>query len=229
MNTTTTHFFMALSFALLGSASANAQEIGGALGEAARVATTPRADTPLEARTRDVARRFYDAFCSKDPITVKAPIMEALYTPDVRFNDPIFSFDDRRGTMGMWKLLTAPEPGRNFTYRILGVSKNVATVRWIADYKFPSQQFGRPVHNVITATLTLNAEGKIMRHVDDFSWQRWARQAIPFGDARALEGVFKHTLRAVMNRQIAAAERREREAAAPRAPSRGIVDRLLGR
>lgn len=225
--TSTAHLFVALGFVFLGAAGAHAQEIGGALGE-----TSPRrADPAIEARTRDVATRFYDAFCSKDPITVKAPIMESLYAPDVRFNDPIFSFDDRAGTMGMWKLLTAPEPGRDFRYELLGVSGNTATVRWIADYKFPSQQFGRKVHNVITATLVLNADGKIVRHTDDFSWQRWARQAIPFGDAKMLEGVFKKSLRFFMARQIAAAEKKEREAAAaatPR-PAPGIVDRLPGR
>jgi hypothetical protein len=220
----TAHLVCSLGVLLLGSTGVCAQEIGGALGE-----DSPRPrDVATEARTRDVATRFYDAFCSKDPIAVKAPIMEALYAPDVRFNDPIFSFDDRGGTMGMWRLLTAPEDGKEFRYEVLGVAGNVATVRWIADYKFPSQKFGRKVHNVITATLVLDASGKIVRHTDDFSWQRWARQAIPFGDARVLEGVFKKTLRWAMARQIAAAEKEAAKAAASAPPARGLVDRLPG-
>src|SRR5580698_6826155 len=44
-----------------------------------------------------VVSQFYDAFVKGDTAT-----MENLYSPDVKWKDTIFSFPDRKGTMGMW-------------------------------------------------------------------------------------------------------------------------------
>ena len=50
----------------------------------------------------EIAKRFYDAFTSGDMNT-----LQSLYDPQVKWQDAITSFDDRAGTMGMWRALAA--------------------------------------------------------------------------------------------------------------------------
>jgi ketosteroid isomerase-like protein len=121
----------------------------------------------------EVVRTFFDAFCKGD-----MPTLERLYTPDVKWKDPIFSFDDRAGTMGMWRILLAPSPEKKFTYEIKSVKGDTVVVNWLADYEL----LGRKIHNDVTATLVVK-DGKIVRHEDVYSWDKWARQAFPLGGA----------------------------------------------
>ncbi|MCO5172179.1 MAG: nuclear transport factor 2 family protein [Planctomycetes bacterium] len=149
-----------------------------------------RADT--SASPEQVARAFYDAFCRGDTAT-----MERLYAPDVAFRDEIFAYPDRAGTMGMWRVLHAPGNGAAFSYEVLGVEGDTVTVRWLADYRFPSPRLGRKVHNDITATLVVR-DGLIVSHVDAFPWDRWARQAFPLGGLsswKPMERLLKGALR----------------------------------
>lgn len=160
---------------------------------------------------REVARRFYDAFCAGDAAT-----LERLYHPQVRFRDEVFAFDDRAGTMGMWRLLVRKEAGARFRYELLGADGEVATVRWTADYRFPPPD-GSPVHNVITARLVVR-DGLIVEHTDAFSWDAWSRQAFPWlHGASSWPGVkqaLKWGIRTVLAMQVA------------RPPSKGITERL---
>ncbi len=175
-----------------------------------------------------VARSFYDAFCSSDFAT-----MDRLYAPDVRFKDEIFTFDDRAGTMGMWRVLLAPDAGGRFSYELLEATGDTATVRWIADYRF----LGRPVHNEITARLVIRG-GRIVEHHDAFSWERWARQALPLGRFSTFKPV-AHLIKAGLRVGLKvsamragspapSAEAASSGQAAP-ASSRGITDAIPGR
>lgn len=199
---------LALTFVLT-AGTLHAQEVGGALG----LDGPPPATRPGEAEA--VARRFYDAFVKGDTST-----MASLYAPDVRFRDAIFSFDDRKGTMDMWGVLLDPASGGKFRWELLGAEGETARARWIADYEV----LGRPVHNVITATLTVRG-GKIVRHVDDFSWDRWARQAFPLGSVSSWRPV-KHVLQAGVRGALWFQVMKKRRAAAPAPvePRRGLVD-----
>lgn len=166
----------------------------------------------------DVARAFYDAFCKGDTAT-----MEALYAPGVQFHDEIFDFPDRAGTMGMWRVLTDPASGGRFTYSVLGVKGDVVTVKWLADYKFPSKDFGRPVHNEVTATLVVR-NGRIVKHTDRFSWEKWSRQALPFGGLSSwgpAASAIKWAIRTALAHSAAS-----KPPAAPSGP--GVIDRLSG-
>ena len=61
----------------------------------------------------------------------------------------------------------------------------------------------------VTATLVVRG-GRIVSHVDDFSWERWARQALPLGRLSAWGPVaraVKATLRAVIAHNAAKAEK----------------------
>ena len=188
-----------------------------------------------------VAREFYGAFVKGDTAT-----MNRLYAPDVKFQDTIFSFKDRAGTMGMWKILVDPSSGAKFTARVVSVQGEKATCHWAADYKL----FGRPIHNEIDSVLTIR-DGRIVDHRDAFPWAPWAKQAFPLGrfsDVAPIRWVLKTALRAGMAFQIWQHERAEakagrapnveaaRGAKAPvatpgaaaqeTAPRKGMVDRL---
>jgi hypothetical protein len=119
-----------------------------------------------------VAKRFYDAFTSGDMTT-----LESLYDPKVKWSDPILSFDDREGTMGMWRWESSQSP--RFTYEIVpptaGTPHDQVQVRWHADYHLN----GNPIHNDVLATLTIDDAGKVVAHRDDYSWEKWAAQAFP--------------------------------------------------
>lgn len=142
-----------------------------------------------------VARRFYDAWTRHDFATE-----EALYAPDVKWKDTLTSFDDREGTVGMWRALAAADPNAKFSYEITGASGDTVTVAWHADYHL----FGNPVHNDVAATLVIR-DGQIVEHTDDYSWDRWARQVFPaLGDAVSnpvLGPVLRTTLGAALHVQ----------------------------
>jgi len=91
----------------------------------------------------------------------------------VKWSDPILSFDDRSGTMGMWRWEAAQHP--KFSYELGAVTGDTVQVTWHADYKLN----GNPIHNDVTATLTIDDEGKVVKHVDSYSWDKWSAQAFP--------------------------------------------------
>src|SRR5690606_18792058 len=68
------------------------------------------------------------------------------------------------------------EAGKDLRVEFSGVHAGEATGRahWEAHYTF--SRTGRRVHNVIEASFEFR-DGKIIRHVDRFSFPRWARQA----------------------------------------------------
>jgi ketosteroid isomerase-like protein len=114
--------------------------------------------------------RFYAAFGQRDGDT-----MASMYAPDARFHDPVF--EDLTGDEAgdMWRMLT----GRANDLRIELLEHEAADDRgsahWRAHYTFV--QTGRPVVNDIRARFRFR-DGRIAEHVDDFSFHRWARQAL---------------------------------------------------
>jgi ketosteroid isomerase-like protein len=119
---------------------------------------------------RAVAERFYAAFARRD-----AESMAACYADDASFSDP--AFPDLRGeaVRDMWRMLCARGKDLRIEHRVTAASAGRASVRWEAWYTFSGT--GRAVHNVIDAELEVR-DGKIVRHRDEFSFPRWARQAL---------------------------------------------------
>jgi ketosteroid isomerase-like protein len=116
-----------------------------------------------------VAERFYRAFARRD-----GSAMAACYHPEVHFTDPVFDLHgDDAGLM--WRMLC--ERGADLRIEHGGVHShgNAVHTRWQAWYTFGAT--GRPVHNVIDATMTLR-DGLVVRHVDRFDFWRWSRQAL---------------------------------------------------
>ncbi|MEW5849045.1 MAG: nuclear transport factor 2 family protein [Myxococcota bacterium] len=149
------------------------------------------AASPATPSGKDVAVRFYDAFVNR-----RVDDMEALYAPDVKFKDAIFEYQDRAGTMHMWrKILSGSES--KFEYKFSHMDGDVAVGHWVADYKL----FGRPIHNEIESRLTVK-DGKIVKHEDNFPMGKWARQALPIGglaDVGLVQWGIRHVLRGVIN------------------------------
>lgn len=143
--------------------------------DVAEVASLP----PEAASPEAVARRFYDAFCAH-----RKKDMAALYAEDVSFKDAVFSYDDRAGTMGMWRKLLGNPDKAAFRYTFDRVEGDVAIGTWVADY----ESLGRPVRNVIESRLTVR-DGLIVQHRDDFDLGRWMRQALPLGPLAELRPV----------------------------------------
>lgn len=179
-------------FALLAT-TAHAQPADAPLGDA----TAPAASAAVPATPAvAVATEFYNAFVAKDTAT-----METLYAPDVKWKDTIFSYDDRNGTMGMWRIELDPTNPAKFTYSIASAQGDTVVVHWLADYSL----FGRPIHNNVMSTLTVK-NGLIVQETDDYSWQKWAAQAFPFGSLSndwPLKPVLMGVLRTAMDAEIA--------------------------
>ena len=119
---------------------------------------------------QQLIERFYGAFDQED-----GDAMASCYSPDVRFSDPVFP-DLRGGRAGaMWRMLTSG-PG---LLRIELLEKEAGeehgSAHWRAHYTFT--QTGRPVLNDVQAGFRFE-DGLIAEHRDDFSFHRWARQAL---------------------------------------------------
>jgi ketosteroid isomerase-like protein len=157
-------------------------------GKAARPMVAGAAPAAGGARTPEqTAAAFYDALANG-----RFDEMESLYAPDVKFRDEVFEYADRKGTMGMWRTLFGKTDVR-VTSRITGIEGDKVRVHWDAHYKFGT----RPVHNEIDSVLTIR-DGKIVDQRDSFSWEKWARQALPLGklgETEAVHKVVSHLLR----------------------------------
>ena len=121
------------------------------------------------APTIELIRRFYVAFSVLD-----WRVMNACYTPDATFEDPVFRLRGQRVGL-MWRMLCTN--AREFSLEFSDVAADATTGRahWEARYRF--SQTGRMVHNVIDARFTFR-DGLIASHVDTFDFWRWSRQAL---------------------------------------------------
>ena len=120
-------------------------------------------------------RDFYAAFARRD-----ADTMARCYHPDIAFSDPVFPMLRGAEVAAMWAMLTSRASG-DFEISLLNASADTdgGSARWDAKYTF--SQTGRRVHNNIEARFAFR-EGKIVRHVDRFSFWRWSQQALgPLG------------------------------------------------
>jgi hypothetical protein len=104
-----------------------------------------------------------------------AAAMAACYHRDVHFTDEVFP--DLRGPQAgaMWAMLCARGKDLRVEPSAITADDAQGRARWDAWYTFSGS--GRPVHNIIQAEFGFR-DGLIVRHVDRFDFQRWARQAL---------------------------------------------------
>lgn len=151
--------------------------------------------------------RFYGAFDEGD-----GEAMAACYAPEVRFSDPVFP--DLRGSQAgsMWQMLTSAPGELRIELLEHQADEAQGSAHWRAHYVFT--ETGRPVVNDIQASFRF-ADGLIAEHHDDFSFHRWARQAL--GAVGLLLG-WTPLLRSAVRRKAAA--RLEQFTGAPDAAGR---------
>jgi ketosteroid isomerase-like protein len=114
--------------------------------------------------------RFYTAFQERN-----SDAMVACYADDIEFSDPVFPSLSGARAGAMWKMLCSRASDLEIVFSDVKADETKGAAHWEARYTFT--QTGRKVHNVIEARFTFLA-GRIVRHVDDFDFWRWSRQAL---------------------------------------------------
>lgn len=121
-------------------------------------------------QANQLVQRFYEAFARRDGAT-----MASCYSDKVVFTDPVFPYLQGEEAKAMWMMLCARAKDLKIEFRLEERDSDTVIVHWDARYTFGKT--GRQVHNQITGRLWVS-DGKIDRHVDDFSFWRWSRQAM---------------------------------------------------
>lgn len=113
---------------------------------------------------------FYTSFKNKN-----AKAMQDLYAENTSFNDPIFTNLNAEEVKSMWEMLLKNGKDMRLEFKDIKGDQNGATAVWDAWYTFSAT--GKKVHNHINASFLIE-NGKIVKHTDQFSFYRWASQAL---------------------------------------------------
>lgn len=141
-------------------------------------------------------QKFYLAFQQRD-----ANAMAAAYHPDAQFSDPVFP--DLRGEQigNMWRMLCERGADLDISFRDLSADDATGKAHWDARYTFSATK--RKVFNSIDATFEFK-DGKIFRHRDQFSFHRWASQALgPMGKLLGWTPLIRNKVRGTAAKNLA--------------------------
>ncbi|NVN98067.1 MAG: nuclear transport factor 2 family protein [Geobacteraceae bacterium] len=117
-----------------------------------------------------LVEKFYAAFRKLD-----GKAMTECYHPEAHFSDAVF-IDLNGAEIGrMWRMLCAKGAGLRIELSNVQATGSGVTAHWDVYYNFSAT--GRPVHNSIDARFEFR-DRLIYRHHDEFSFYRWARQAL---------------------------------------------------
>ncbi|MFN2465838.1 MAG: nuclear transport factor 2 family protein [Candidatus Dormibacteria bacterium] len=122
------------------------------------------------AENRAVIERFYTAFQHHD-----AAGMNACYTTDIRFRDPVFQDLAGDEVRAMWNMLNSRNAGLELAFQVGTVDDAEGHATWVAKYHFSAT--GRDVENHVHSHLWLK-DGLIARQEDQFDLWRWASMAL---------------------------------------------------
>jgi ketosteroid isomerase-like protein len=140
-------------------------------------------------------RDFYAAFAQRDAVG-----MARCYHPDIFFSDPAFPSLHGKEATAMWAMLCARGKDLEITIGDVHADREGGTAHWEARYTF--SQTGRFVHNKIDARFAFR-DGKIVRHLDQFSFWAWSRQALgPMGLLLGWFGPIKSMVRKKADRGL---------------------------
>jgi len=143
-----------------------------------------------------IIERLYAALGAGD-----GEAMAALYAPDAHFEDPAFGSLSGDEAGDMWRMLTRPPAQVSVELRSHSAADGRGKANWIATYTF--SRTGRPVVNDVEAVFRFN-DGKIVEHVDEFSFFTWSRQALGapgllLGWTPILPSMFRKKTRAMLD------------------------------
>jgi ketosteroid isomerase-like protein len=113
---------------------------------------------------------FYTAFQQRDYRQ-----MATVYHPAATFRDGAFDLKSGKEIAAMWHMLCSTGRDLQVVYRDVHADEQRGRAHWDARYTFT--RTGRRVLNEIDAAFEFQ-EGRIIRHVDTFSFWRWSRQAL---------------------------------------------------
>jgi hypothetical protein len=154
------------------------------------------------AENRATIERLYAAFGE-----CNGAAMTACYAPGAHFRDPAFGDLEGDEVGAMWRMLTGRAKDLVIELHEHEAGEQTGSAHWIARYTFST---GRPVVNDVQASFRFDAEGRIVDHVDEFNFRRWARQALgPSGTPIALLPPLRAKARAKALDQLAAFKRDE--------------------
>ena len=115
--------------------------------------------------------KFYSSFAAGDPGG-----MVSCYTDDIVFKDPAFGELKGNDAKNMWRMLLKT-PGIKITTHNITADDTTGSADWVAEYTFSLT--GKAVINKVHADFIFS-NGKIVKHIDHFSFWKWASQAFGF-------------------------------------------------
>ncbi|MGN6495032.1 MAG: nuclear transport factor 2 family protein [Agriterribacter sp.] len=120
---------------------------------------------------KTVITQFYAAFQKLD-----AAGMNACYSDDIVFSDPVFLILRGDEVKCMWEMLCKNAKGFSLTFSDIELlDEEYATCKWQATYTFSAT--GKKVVNNVKAYMKLK-DGKIIEHSDAFRLSTWIGQAL---------------------------------------------------
>jgi ketosteroid isomerase-like protein len=115
--------------------------------------------------------KFYTAFQQRDHQT-----MNACYSEDIIFSDPVFMILKGDEVRAMWEMLCTNAKDFSLTFsNIQSVDEEYYTCGWSASYTF--SKTGNRVVNNAKAFMRIK-DGKIIEHSDGFRLSKWIAQAL---------------------------------------------------
>jgi ketosteroid isomerase-like protein len=119
----------------------------------------------------ELITNFYEAFAKGD-----AETMVGFYHNDIQFRDPAFGNLRGEDAKNMWRMLIGRNKGNiKITFSKVVTNEKTGSANWVAEYVF--SQTNRKVINVIAAKFEF-ADGKIIKHTDNFDIYKWTKQAL---------------------------------------------------
>jgi ketosteroid isomerase-like protein len=119
----------------------------------------------------EIITAFYTAFQQLDHKG-----MNACYSDDIVFSDPVFMVLQGQEARSMWEMLCTN--AKDFTLEFSAIEEldeEYATCHWVASYTF--SKTGNKVVNKIKAFMKFK-DGKIVEHSDAFRLSTWIGQAL---------------------------------------------------
>jgi len=101
--------------------------------------------------------------------------MQNCYADKAKFSDEVFVNLNAKEVRAMWEMLIKKGKDLNIEVSRIQANENSGKAEWQATYTFSKTH--RKVINKINAEFIFE-DGKIINHVDSFSFYKWARQAL---------------------------------------------------
>ncbi|RZK92200.1 MAG: nuclear transport factor 2 family protein [Pedobacter sp.] len=113
---------------------------------------------------------FYTCFKNKDYNG-----MQACYADNATFSDAVFKNLNSDQVKAMWQMLILKGKDMRIEFGQISASEKAGKAHWDAYYTFSAT--GKNVINKIDANFEFE-NGKIVKHIDDFNFYTWAKQAL---------------------------------------------------